>query len=179
MCIEVWCMYTDPACNHKRYQNTCPCPRARRCSPDDERMLLSRPVFLPAEPPKLPSGMLGCRTLKATRPTSGKCEDCAQPRPHSAGKRSPATTTITTTTTTTPRTATPTPPSGSSSSDTPSSKSKFASLSPDSQAIARVRDSFLRLTEQQRVTPPPRSSPDGRLRGGSTASSGSLFRPGS
>ncbi|KAI1201612.1 hypothetical protein F5X97DRAFT_331325 [Nemania serpens] len=81
MCTEVYSLFGDTDCRHKEYQNTFPCHIARRCHPDDDQ-LLREPVFLPARPPKLPPGLLGCKVRKATRPTMGKCRGCSSQRPH-------------------------------------------------------------------------------------------------
>ncbi|KAI1158306.1 hypothetical protein F5B18DRAFT_100043 [Nemania serpens] len=81
MCTEVYSLFGDTDCQHKEYQNTFPCHVARRCHPDDDQ-LLREPVFLPARPPNIPPGLLGCKVRKATRPTKGKCRNCSSQRPH-------------------------------------------------------------------------------------------------
>ncbi|KAI3317609.1 hypothetical protein HD806DRAFT_550386 [Xylariaceae sp. AK1471] len=75
MCTEVYNLFSDSECKHKKYQNTFPCHVVRRCNPDDDQ-LLEKPVFLPAKRPKVPPGLFGCNVRKATRPVAGKCRDC-------------------------------------------------------------------------------------------------------
>ncbi|KAI1184720.1 hypothetical protein F5B17DRAFT_410979 [Nemania serpens] len=83
MCTEVYRLFSDPDCQHKEYQNTFPCHIVRRCHPDDDQ-LLKEPVFLPARPPNIPPGLLGCKVRKATRPMMGKCRGCSSQRSHTA-----------------------------------------------------------------------------------------------
>ncbi|RWA13645.1 hypothetical protein EKO27_g1477 [Xylaria grammica] len=75
MCTEVYNLFGDIKCQHKEYQNTFPCHIARRCSADDDQPL-KEPIFLPARPPNVPPGLLGCKVRRATRPVTGKCRDC-------------------------------------------------------------------------------------------------------
>ncbi|GAW27129.1 hypothetical protein SAMD00023353_7300100 [Rosellinia necatrix] len=75
MCIEVYNLFGDASCRHKEYQNTFPCHIARRCRATDDQ-LLKEPIFLPARPPNLPPGLLGCQMRRATRPVTGKCRIC-------------------------------------------------------------------------------------------------------
>ncbi|KAI3341681.1 hypothetical protein F4824DRAFT_449667 [Ustulina deusta] len=79
MCTEVYQLFGDIRCQHKEYQNTFPCHVARRCRADDDQ-LLKEPVFLPAKPPNVPPGLLGCKVRKATRPVTGECRDCSRRR---------------------------------------------------------------------------------------------------
>ncbi|KAI1428383.1 hypothetical protein F5Y12DRAFT_711019 [Xylaria sp. FL1777] len=77
MCTEVYNIFGHIMCQHKEYQNTFPCHIARRCRADDDQ-LLKEPIFLPAKPPNIPPGLLGCKVRKAIRPVTGKCQDCSR-----------------------------------------------------------------------------------------------------
>ncbi|KAI0106973.1 hypothetical protein GGR51DRAFT_516972 [Nemania sp. FL0031] len=77
MCTEVYSLFSDTDCRHKEYQNTFPCHIARRCHPDDDQVL-KEPIFLPARPPNVPPGLLGCMVRRATRPRTGKCRGCTR-----------------------------------------------------------------------------------------------------
>ncbi|KAI1499442.1 hypothetical protein F5X99DRAFT_284525 [Biscogniauxia marginata] len=157
MCIEVWTRFAD--CRHKQYQNTFPCHIARRCQPGDD-MLLGEPVFLPARPPRMPPGLLDCHVRVATRPCAGTCAECRKNklRPkqegalHSSSSSDAAL-----------------PPTETSSSTVSSSSRRVTSPSPDPQALERVRQSFIKITEEQRMV--SGSSAGGRSRAGSSGSS--------
>ncbi|KAI1300762.1 hypothetical protein F5Y03DRAFT_363463 [Xylaria venustula] len=79
MCTEIYNLFGDIQCQHREYQNTFPCHVARRCHAGDDH-LLKEPVFLPAKPPIVPPGLLGCQVRRATRPVAGKCRECKRQR---------------------------------------------------------------------------------------------------
>ncbi|CAJ2510701.1 Uu.00g063260.m01.CDS01 [Anthostomella pinea] len=137
MCTEVWTRFLDSDCNHRQYQNTFACHIVRRCGPSDDQ-LLTEPVFLPAKPPKIPPGFLGCKLRVATKPEKGKCRECLKNELR-AKRGIPATEA--------------TPPSTSSSSDVSTTQYLASPPSPDSKALERVRNSFIKISEQQRGTP--------------------------
>ncbi|KAI0965976.1 hypothetical protein F4678DRAFT_466940 [Xylaria arbuscula] len=143
MCTEIYNLFGDIQCQHKEYQNTFPCHVARRCHVGDDH-LLNEPVFLPAKPPSVPPGLLGCKVRRATRPVAGTCRDCNRRRKLAAqgnGNHS--------------KTSSMTPSSTSASVNSLESiPSIFVTPPLNPRALAQVQESFLEVSKEQQSTPP-------------------------
>ncbi|RYP87891.1 hypothetical protein DL770_004725 [Monosporascus sp. CRB-9-2] len=162
MCNDIYNRFQQ--CRCKVFQNTCECGTARRGQPLKEGCELEKTVLLPAPRSKAPPGLL-CKRTVSIRPIEGSCPDCQMKMKRKAQEEKQAASTKRDETL--PAGSGSGYPSTMSGRHTPSLEpissvvvaANIAAVqrdtpSPDATALARVRDSFIKVTEEHRSTPP-------------------------